>query len=178
MRSPLQPFLGNAAKRVGEIEVSEKAPDLGDNYTFVCSQLIMTQLASLPHDYLYSAVRERYGVNLSSMPGGADHELFMNLQKLTLDLQQEHIKQLARFADAEGTVHLADTYAKVLPVPGSTQPQILPMVLANLIDPVINQEFTIVPQEPDFWLWDNMPGTYKFAVLAKSLDPKTKEGII
>ena len=170
--SSLPEFLRRATTIAKQTDVRGKGPDLGTDYTFVSSQLVMTQLASLPHDYLQTAVRKRYGTNLSSMPGGADHDLFMNMQRVTLELQQEHIRQLSELANPNGTVHLADTYAKLVPIPFSDQQQIWPMVLTTKIDPVVEQHFTSIPQEPNLWIWDNSPGNYKFAVMAHSFDPK------
>src|SRR5437667_3737606 len=70
MTSSLPEFLIKGAEIVRNIDVVEKAPDLGNDYTFVSSQLVMSQLANLPHEFLYSTVHKRYGAWLSTMPGG------------------------------------------------------------------------------------------------------------
>jgi hypothetical protein len=175
---PIRDFLGRAAEVTQQIDVSNRDLELGEDYTFVCSQLVMTQLASLPNQFLRDAVNKRYDVHLSAQPGGDDHELFMGIQYLKIMLEIEHIRNLARLAAGDGTVHLADTYAELPPTPVTDRSQLLPMVVTELIDPVIAQEFIKVDQEPEYWIWDNEPGKRRFYVMAHSLDPKPKEGVI
>lgn len=172
--SPLPDFLRIGAKIVHNTDPKEKAPDIGHDYTFVSSQLVMSQLAGIPMEFVRSVFRSRYQRELSNTPGGLDHDLLMNFQQLSFELHQEHIRHLARLVAPEGTVHFADTYAKLLPIPFSDQFQALPMVATGIIDPVIAEHFDVVPQEPDFWLWNNNPGQSQYGIISQSLDPKQK----
>lgn len=172
LTSPLPDFLVRAAEVIREIDVTEKNPDLEDDYTFVSSHLVMSQLAGLPNNYLRTTIMKRYGIRLSSEPGRDDEQLLNNLNIFNHLLQIEHINLLAKLVSSNGTVHLADTYAKVLPTPDPSQPQILKMILPEIIDPFIVQNFTSSTDEADYWMWDNKPGEYKFFIMSHSLDPK------
>ncbi len=172
LNRPMQAFLARAPGSVAQFDVTGKGLSVGADYTFVSSQLVMTQVSSLPILSLREKFFKKYGVHLSTQPGGADHELIMALQPKTIGLQQEHIRQLARLVAPSGTVHFADTVTLFKYSPFSKEPKRLPVSNPQFIVPVIGEQFTSPNPQGDAWLWNHEPGKSQFLVMAHSFDPK------
>ena len=171
--SSIDDFQSSMTAFTQKMTVKGKDLNLGDNYTFVCSQLLMSQLAFLPINFLRVVFKAKYGQDFDNNLEANNSQLFYNLQRLTVEMQQEHIRQLAGLVSPEGTVHLADTYAQL--TQGVEEAQI--MVHREVVDPIIAKHFSSVFQEPNIWEWVNSPGEKSFIVVANSLDARKEQPV-
>lgn len=139
-------------------------PDLGGDYSFVCSQLLMTQLTSIPISYFRRKVQERYGVPLSMRPDLPDAPLAFALNDYNFKVQHSHIAHLSRLVSDRGTVHFADTVAEI-----GLDGRLLPMTNKGVLDGLEARFSTL--HEPAGWQWQSTPDR-SFYVMAYSLAPK------
>jgi hypothetical protein len=79
-----QKLVDTLAEKTNEAKkkVTESTPDLGTDYAFASSQLVLSQLSTTPHDYIRNTMKDKFGIDLSTQPHGDDHALFMNCQSL------------------------------------------------------------------------------------------------
>ena len=170
--SSMEQFLTEASPIPRTVSVTG-GPDLGNDYTFVCSQLIMSQLASFLNDFLQKTVTEKYKERSLHLLNSPDNKLLMNFTDLTATLMKEHINYLAKSVAPEGTIHLADTYARIL-YPFH-EPQIEPMIYTEDIDPTIQKHFMPTPVVKKQWYWKNKPDPDRrdFYVVAQSFQLKS-----
>jgi hypothetical protein len=161
-------FIPAASKGIGSLVETHNQPELGGDYAFVCSQLLLTQIVSLPVLFMRSTIAERYHTELSRLPGSPDESILMALTTLSDRLQADHIHQLARVAGRLGTVHFADTYGEVVQA-ASGQKFILPMVRPVVVDS-IEADFEHL-RPPESWYWSSTP-VREFAVQANALKPR------
>jgi hypothetical protein len=161
-----QEFLAAAHTMVHSLDVVGSQVDLGERYSFVCSQLLMTQLHSIPAVHFSKLVAERYGRPLTMVPGGEDHDLCEALNDTNVSLQTGHIDYLGRHVKPNGTVHLADT---IVEVQGT---QTLPMVTHDALDKI---DVGFEPlREAATWDYIATPRTH-FYVASFALAPKQSE---
>lgn len=159
-------FTAAAAAKVDSFDPKNKQPDVGRDYTFVCSQLLLTQLTPVPYGVLNGAVVNRKYDRRLSMQSGTP--LGGALEGLNTHLQHEHISYLAHVVGQTGTVHFADTYGKVV---ASDRGLVLsPMVDDDLLQAKIDEHFTtLAPSEQ--WFWPTFDGG-QFLVASYSLAPR------
>jgi hypothetical protein len=152
---------------LSQISVANKAPDLGDDFTFVSSQLIMSQLGHFPNKYVENIVGRRYIQQLPQASNQTEIEQYAASIILARALQKEHIRYLARSVAPLGTVHLADTYTVIdNSVPNR-------MLRSEVVDPVIEEHFNHLEPVSN-WVWNNIPGEFSFRVFAHALEPKPR----
>ncbi len=104
-----QHFVQQAAAMVREIDVTKNRLDLGEKFSFVCSQLLMSQLASLPIMHLGPLSAGKFGRQFEMNPDGEAAALVLALDDQNASLQFGHIDHLRRLVRDNGTVHFADT---------------------------------------------------------------------
>jgi hypothetical protein len=155
-------FVEVAAAMTQQLDVAGRA-ELGGDYSFVCSQLLMTQLAFNPFMHLSERVHAKYGKPLAMGRGNNDKDLARAIDEQSIKSQTEHLKQLHQLVADTGTVHLADTWAEVR---GKTM---LPMVCEAAVK-TIQSEFSNV-RDPNMWYY-NASLKLKHLVGSYALAPK------
>ncbi len=165
----LDEFVARATPFIRDYEPAGQQPPLGADYAFVCSQLIMTQLAVAPARYITDhIITGRYGADLDKGTErvGTIAEAIDNA--LNAKLQVAHIEYLARLVRKTGTVHFADTYAQAS---GRVDnPTLLPMVdYESLTEAIDNHFVPLAPRQQ--WLWRSTNKT-GYLVIASALAPK------
>jgi hypothetical protein len=155
-------FVEVTAAMTRQLDVAGRA-ELGSDYSFVCSQLLMTQLASIPFLNLSEMIRAKYGKPLTMAPGKEDDGLIRALDGQNIKAQTGHVKQLRQLVADTGTVHLADTWAEVR---GKTA---LPMVAKPAVD-MIRHDFSEV-RDPSLWRY-NASLNLTYLVGSYALAPK------
>ncbi len=161
-------FVTAASGIIESINPSGRQPHISEDFSFVCSQLLLSQLGLPPKLYLDSLLREKYGTSLSCDKGGMEEPMVRALSNLTARLQTSHIHYLAQLARREGAVHFADTYTVGVDTPDA--PPIIPMVFDHLIAPIIDEHFSEIAARKG-WLW-KQPSGKLFTVVSHSLTPK------
>ncbi len=135
---------------IRSIDPVQAAPDLGRDYDFVCSHLVMSQMASMPLNYADSRAFAQYDkgiaaddeINLSaSIPASPDE----SLHRFTEQAQLAHLDVLKRSVAVSGIVHFADT---LFHIEGSKQ---IPLTTAA-VEPGIEARFDRIGTERA-WLW-------------------------
>jgi hypothetical protein len=107
-------FLKTASNAIEYINKKDAkdVPNVGSNYAFVCSQLVLSQLMLYPLKYIEGAVKDKFNVDFGA--SAIDHRDFMiNFMSLKSSLEQAHIRLLAKSVSPLGTVHFADTYKQI-----------------------------------------------------------------
>ena len=137
---------------------------IGGEYSFVCSQLLMTQLSSIPIIKFENRIHEKYGRSVTRQPNPTDLPLALALNDFNLRNQAGHISHLARLTRNTGTVHFADTIAAV------KEGRVLPMVTGRPFKEM--SRYFVDLARPAIWQWQCTPER-AFCVSAKSLAPKT-----
>ncbi len=159
-------FLEKVTQGLQDIDTDAEAPSFGTNYTFVCSQLVMTELGSIPFKSLYEKSRE-HGITLPSQPNSLEHQLTLEARHLTRSMQQSHIEALAHAVapsgSGSGIVHLADT--STIRSEGRRSTLLQPVI----INPSIIKNFN--KRATESWLWRCAPGL-AYDVTALALEPK------
>ncbi len=157
-------FLGVATAMVRKLGVVNSLVEFGNDYAFVCSQLLMSQLSSIPQLHFSRLVGEKYGKPLTMMPGHEDEALITALNEKNIKIQVNHIGHLNHLSRGNGTVHFADTLGEV------RDGQKLRMVPPGALQ-AIESSFDQL-REPDFWYY--RPSLNQlFAVGSYSLAPKS-----
>ena len=144
-------------------KISGRTPDVGNNYTFICSQLLMSQLLTIPNLYIQEAVEKKFGSTLSFL--GTNAEFFRNNTQLKFALQREHINYLGQSVSNNGTVHLADTYVSK----ETFQEKPGYLLLDDIINPEIQKFFNPL-KETSEWIWRRLPES-RFGVKSHALEP-------
>lgn len=155
-------FVPAAAETCAALRVQDAAPDIGRDYTFVCSQLVMSQLFPPSFEVLGESLKSKYGVNLSHalLP---DDRLSFAFREYTGKLQAQHIKTLASVVSQSGVVQLADTYLRVSHTGGPTGP----MIVSDVVESAMERHFEHVrPHEK--WQWTPTPA-FDFLVVSSAL---------
>lgn len=160
----LTTFILTATRAIRGIEPLNRQPNLDREFAFVCSQLLMSQLGSIPFLALSDQVKQKYGERLTLRPGGPDEQLVFALNELNMGVQKDHIRYLSRLVARSGTVHFADTYVQMV----GGQPR--PMVFDHIIGPIVDEHF-IHFSERKAWWW-RQPAGRTFGVVAHSLEPR------
>jgi len=167
-RTSYAEYARSLAPRLNRIDPAGKPPDLGEDYTFACSQLVLSQLGGIPFSVLGKRLAEQYEMPISNELTPAQVSLLDATTEATIRLQKSHVEYLARLVRSSGTVHLADTYAEVKK--NSAQQQLLPMVMVGEVQPVIDRHFeNLTPLED--WYWPPRPNRLYY-VIANSLAPR------
>lgn len=161
---PYLDFIDAATSDIKEQATMRRPLNLQGKYSFTCSQLLMTQLSSIPFIRFASFVGEQYGKPLSMGLGLPDEPLIRALNEYNLGVQVEHIDHLAQLALSHGSVHFADTVAEV------RNGQILPMISTAPLQR-LDRHFDRLKNDED-WLWQSLP-TRAFYVFSHSLIPKS-----
>lgn len=156
-------FLHNAAAIVRSLNVVGSQVELGGDYAFTCSQLLMTQLCSIPYLHLGRVVRETYRRSLTMQPGFEDDALIAALNDQSVKVQSSHIWQLAHLTSKNGTIHFADTWGE------RRGAQILPMISSGVLK-AINMGFDEL-RKPNIWQYVVSPQKV-FLVGSYALSPK------
>jgi len=169
-------FLRGIKKIVDGLRVRGRGPELGGDYAFVCSQLVMSRLESMPKRFLETAIARTTGLVLSSIPGKPAGELISALDELSESLQTEHIEYLAGLVSPLGGVHLADTYEVSMPS-GGWYKEPIPVVAMEAISQTASRHFAdLRPQV--FWQWGRKGANKIFQVFSRSLQPKLQEASV
>lgn len=156
-------FLDAATALARKLDVVKSQVEFGSDYAFVCSQLLMTQLSSIPLTHFSRLVGEKYGRPLTMVPGHEDEALITALNEKNVKVQAGHIDHLSHLSRSNGTVHFADTLGEV------RGGQKLRMVPPDVLQAIENN-FDHV-REPDFWYY--RPSlSQTFVVGSYSLTPK------
>jgi hypothetical protein len=171
-------FLRNATGIVDDIDVGIRHLNLGNDYAFVCSQLVMSQLTHLYNRFIeetFRALTGRVGVQESSIPRGGS--LGKALMRLSSRLEVEHVRFLAQLASLSGGVHLADTYNVREQRDGYKTER--PFIAIEEIDSEISRHFAELRPKTSWTL--GRPGTdgmftdKVFTVVSNALSPRRQE---
>jgi len=163
-RSTYKGYLQEAAWGLSGIDPTDKQPDLGEGYAFVCSHLLLTQLGSIAVATLNSDLTEtKYGVPFTYSQEGIEKPLTLHLYNLTAKLRKSHVDLLARLVEPSGTVHLADTYTQIVDGDMHT------MVRDEELEYIAEQFAELAP--PQSWRWQSSPNG-EFHVVSNSLAPR------
>lgn len=160
-------FIKNVSRELKKLTNQPTPTPIKGKYMFVSSQLLMSQICSLPYGQFAEYVQEKYGQplspSISTEPGALDAPLTGAMNMYTMATQTAHIQHLARLVADTGTVHFADTAGIMI----AGQPQLMthPHVLREIGKHFID----IVPMAE--WLWKATPNL-PFYVIARSLAPK------
>jgi hypothetical protein len=167
-------FAETAAEFICQLDPTMSQPDLGHNYSFVCSQLLLSQLLALPIAFLSTRILEqKYGQQLTNDAVPEEVSLFAALQDLDRGIQLGHLSWLRRLASPRGTVHFADTYTKATHLTGGPRAGTLlqPYIVDETINPVIDQHFTTLRLSEE-WLWQ-VAAHEAFVVVSHALTPQS-----
>lgn len=156
-------FLRVATAMARQMNIAEAQVNFGNEYTFACSQLLLTQLSSIPLMHFSRFVGEKYGKPLTMARGNEDESLVLALNAQSVKLQTSHIKQLNGLVRSTGTVHFADTVGEM------RGGQMLPMVSHDVIT-TIGSNFSEL-REMNIWYYTVSP-RQRFVVGSYSLAPK------
>lgn len=159
-----QAFITKASDAINKLVPHDRQPDLKKRHAFVCSQLLMSQLGSIPFLSLNNRIEQRYGKALTLRLGEDDEPLILALNQLGHEIQKDHIRYLSRLVAQSGTVHLADTYFQLV------ESKARPMVFDPIIRP-ITKEYFDEPTEQNAWWWRQLTGAV-FGVVSRTLLPK------
>lgn len=151
---------------------AENIPNVGNDYAFVCSHLVLSQLAVIPEYSIQNTVSGKLGMELYSIPDDVKANFPASHQNLIKSLQREHIRYLAKSVTPLGTVHLADTYAQLVYTSPTQRPDVVPMVIPKSIDPVIKVNFTPMKEKTTDWIFNHTPGKLGFLVKSHTLESK------
>jgi hypothetical protein len=160
-------FLAAFATATQTMDLNQAPPELGRGYDFVCSQLLLSQLAVVPQDVMVAAAEARYPKQLRTVEGVlAQATAFDNFN---MSLRRAHLHLLARTVAESGAVYFADTYVRS--GVDSGVPSVLTMVSEEVVNPVLERHFR--PTRPQkLWVWNANPLT-TYAVVSHSLVPNT-----
>ena len=143
-----------------------RAPDVGNDYAFVSSHLLLSQLGYLPRQYAGNIVRNKF-----TYSEGVDSGFLKSYSDLTTHLHKEHIRYLAKSVAPRGTVHFADTYVGISQT-SSTEPERRSfLVVPEVIDAVLKENFTPVKEETG-WRFNHTPGERQFLIKSHALELK------
>ena len=156
-------FINVAAMAVNGLAKQSTHRAIEGSYSFTCSQLLMSQLSSIPVTRFSRRIEEVYGVPLSTESGKPDEPLSFALNEYNERTQAEHVRHLAELTSPNGVVHFADTVGMFM---GG---ELLPMVGAAPFDEMAKRFSDLAPAAS--WEWQANPGR-RFLVLAQSLVPK------
>ncbi len=138
-------FVGSATEIVQGIDPSTAAPNFGQDYDFVCSQLLTTQLTASPFEHLRRTVQRRYGRSYAQQLGSPENELAFAMNTVNLASQEAHARSLGKMVSKTGVVHFADTLFK------HEGGQKLPMTTASFMETLYGDLSDI--SEPEAWEW-------------------------
>jgi len=156
-------FIARTAASINAIAKQPQADTVTGEYSFVCSQLLMSQLGSVPALRLVGLVNEIYGTPLSLRPGGQEEPLVYALNEHAMTSHINHAKQLGKLTKPAGTAHFADTILE------ESAGQKLPMMSHAPLDEM-DKHFDNL-SDPQLWQWS--PDTRRlFWVLSRSLARK------
>jgi len=156
----LDGFSRKAARLATAMNAEAAAARFGDDYAFVCSQLVMSQLVSLPVLEVNERAKERYGQSLRLTPAGPHSELFAALNGVNRDAQMAHARQLRSLVRHNGTVHFADTIGQF------HMGRLIPMLLGDAMDALQADFAELHPINQ--WPYTASPYT-KFMVISTAL---------
>jgi hypothetical protein len=153
------------------IEPAQTLPDLGKGYAFVCSHLVMSQLANTPVHYADQLSQTKYGKNLEYVD--LEHvepedilsanPVLQILHEFATKTHLAHADLLRRSVAASGIVHFADT---LFHIEGENYTQ---LVTARIKDELAAR-FDTVGQERS---WEWRPDTEcSYKVWQATLTPK------
>lgn len=158
-------FVAQTTAQARKLAEAEPASGITGEYNFTCSQLVMSQLGSIPVLRLARYAEERYGKPLTLRPGGEDEPLVYALNDLTMANHINHAKLLGQLTKPTGTAHFADT---VIEVQNNAK---LPMISQEPLK-VLEESFDDLTEDA-VWTW-TPDLTRTFWVMAKSLGYKAR----
>ena len=156
-------FIAAATAAVNSMIERPSYPPVQGRHSFTCSQLLLTQLSSIPFLRFARHVGDVYGQPLSLRPGLPDEPLGYALNEYNVKIQADHIRHLAQLTRPNGTIHFADTIAEVV------HGQVMPMMNAVAIEEMATQLSPLTPEV--IWTWRSTPDR-QFYVLGQSFTPK------
>ena len=142
---------------------TESVPDFGQNYAFVCSHLVLTQLLNSSYSHILNVANSKYGhsdIEISDFQ--------QEMGNLRMYVQQTHIDSLAKSVSPQGTVHFADTYMADDHNGGPIQSMVY-----SQIDNAIEEKF-VSTKKDTLWAFKQSP-QLEFAVVSHRLQPKREE---
>jgi hypothetical protein len=161
-------FASAAATAITDIDPKDTLPDLGSNYTFVCSQLVLSQLGGIPLSFLEHVTRRTYNSEPSDPARPSSQILLEAMHIFITSLHRAHIDLLAGLVAPTGSVYFADTYSQL------TMSQPKPMFDHRAVNTKLQKHFEAAQQGnvSKHWMWKPAPDRL-FWVQAHLLRPKT-----
>lgn len=156
-------FIKQSSEKIAALTLEEQQQAIKGAYSFVCSQLVMSQLCSIPFLRFSELVEEKYGRPLTMQFGYEDAPLVRSLNDYNFASHDAHMRHLAEYTKPAGTAHFADTVIE------AKYGQRLPMISQDSLD-VMASHFDAI-SEPQVWNWTPGPSRL-FWVMAHSLAPK------
>jgi len=154
---------------VDELPIFGVQPDIGRDYTFVSSQLLMTQLAGLPvQEINVRVLQAKYGHGYRTpAPDAPDAALMKGLSALSHCLQVGHVDYLRRLIADTGTVHFADTSALLVDGKDAARHNLMEY---DLVLPQFAARFDML-RDLEIWDWRQRPDRI-FRVISLGFTPK------
>jgi len=141
-----------------------KAPDVGNDYAFVSSHLLLSQLGYMPRQYVGNIVRNKF-----TYSEGVDSGFSESYNHLNTHLHEAHIRYLAKSVAPQGIVHFADTYEGISQT-SSTKPERSRLVIPEVIDAVLKENFTV--KRETGWRFNHTPEQRQFLIKSHALELK------
>ena len=135
---------------------------LDDDFTFVCSNLLLSQLTELPFAYIDDVLHNRAGVGLNDL--SIDNQLFLQFYMLKREIEIKHITNLRSYVSLNGLVYFGDTI--------SDQNGL--MLGMDEIDAQIEDSFNGLSNKE--WKWHE--GDDTFTVVSRTLRPKPERRVL
>src|SRR5688572_8857401 len=104
-------YAQRAAEVFRDMDVTESWFDPGEKYSFVCSQLLASQLVNIPLMHLGPVAASKFNrpFNPLTPSGRDDAELVEVINQQMVDIPTGHVDHLRQLVKDNGTVHFADT---------------------------------------------------------------------
>lgn len=177
----LQLFLSSMAKVWKDMD--PVLPNFGQDYSFVCSSLLTTQLASQPHLRFSAIVVQKFDLASGMIHGREALDYFTSLTTLANRLHTDHLDLIRGSLLPNGRAYYADTIAETATIMNPLTGEVLMagdwkiMAQPHLVNYEIPQRFTVLEERE--WLWNRKPPTLSsrgstFSVLAFNLKPLVK----
>lgn len=151
-------FLTTAASGIDQLSRNLGHVDLGNDYSFVSSHLLMSQLSELPLDYFRSYLQNARRHSEYHPEGAA---IFIDLlNDFGNRIQLAHTEQVKRMVGREGVLHFADTIAAI------HDNEVFQSVNVRAVQGLMTNMSQI--GLPQTWQWDFAPNK-QFTVLSMAL---------
>ncbi len=167
----LKQYYDLVTKKMDSIEekITESTLDLGTDYAFVSSQLVLSQLGSIPGTYILNVGKSKFSTEASIETENAHNNFLKSYSRMSDILQKKHIQSLEKSVTPQGTVHLADTYERKNP---SSEPKLV--LNTHTINQVIQENFKPIKAQT-LWIFEHTPNRLQFLVMSHSLERRSND---